>query len=75
MGQWRLVFLIAAANSIVSCIIYMIFGTSKEQPWNQYAKLNTKEREMQELAPVVAKRDNDTENVDDTEKSNFIKER
>lgn len=48
-----------------------MFGTSKEQPWNQYAKLNTKEREMQELAP--AKRDNDAEN--DTEKSNFIRER
>lgn len=53
----------------------MMFGTSKEQPWNQYAKLSTKEREMQELAPVAAKRDNNAENADDTEKSNFIKKR
>lgn len=72
MGQWRLVFLIAAANSIVGSVIYLMFGTSKEQPWNQYTKLNMKEREMQ---IVVVKRDNDVENADDTEKSNFIKER
>lgn len=77
--QWRLVFLIAAANSIVGGIIYMIFGTSEEQPWNQYAKLNTKEQERlapraQELVPRAAvKRDNDAENAD--EKSKFIKER
>jgi len=49
----------------------MIFGTSKEQPWNQYGKLNTKKREMQELAPMAV----DNENADDTEKSNFIRER
>lgn len=71
MEQWRLVFLIAAANSIVGGIIYMMFGTSKKQPWNQYAKLNTKERLTQELVSEVAvKRDND---ADDTEKSKFIK--
>lgn len=52
----------------------MMFGTSKEQPWNQYVKLNTKEREMQELAPVAVKRDNDAENANETEKSNFIKD-
>ncbi|KAL6255754.1 hypothetical protein P5V15_012997 [Pogonomyrmex californicus] len=72
VGQWRLVFLIAAANSIVSCIIYILFGTSKEQPWNQYVNLNTKEREMQELTTETVKHENDAE---DTEKSNFIKER
>jgi len=69
--QWRLVFLIAAANSIASSIIYMMFGTSKEQPWNQYAKLNTKKRKMQELAPMTVS----NENADDIEKSNFIRER
>lgn len=53
----------------------MMFGTSKEQPWNQYAKLSTKEREMQELAPATMKRDNDAEDADDTEKSDFIRER
>lgn len=67
-----MVFLIAAANSIASSILYLMFGTSKEQPWNQYAKLNTKEREMQ---VVAVKRNNDAENADDTKKSNFIKER
>ncbi|XP_029166244.1 putative inorganic phosphate cotransporter [Nylanderia fulva] len=75
VGQWRLVFLIAAVNSIVGGIIYILFGTSKEQPWNQYAKLNLKEQEMQQLAPKAIKSDNTTENVKDTEKANFIEER
>lgn len=75
MGQWRLVFLIAAANSIVGGIIYIIFGTSKEQPWNQYVKLNSKEREMQELTTEAIKSDNGTEKANDIEKINFIKER
>lgn len=69
MEQWRLVFLIAAANSIAGGIIYIIFGTSKEQPWNQYVKLNSKEQEMQKLA---TKSDSGTKN---TEKINFTKER
>lgn len=75
VGQWRLVFLIAAANSIVGGIIYIIFGTSKEQPWNQYVKLNSKEREMQELTTEAIKSDNGTEKANDIEKINFIKER
>ncbi|EFN73550.1 Vesicular glutamate transporter 1 [Camponotus floridanus] len=72
MEQWRLVFLIAAANSIVGGIIYIIFGTSKEQPWNQYVKVNSKEQEMQKLATETIKSDSGTEN---TEKINCIKER
>lgn len=75
MEQWRLVFFIAAANSIAGGIIYVLLGTSKKQPWNQYTKLNLKEREMQKLAPETVKCDNDVENVNDTEKSNFIMER
>lgn len=75
MGQWRLVFLIAAANSITGGIIYILFGTSTAQPWNQYVKLNLKEQEMQKLTPEAIKSDNATENVKDTEKTNFIEER
>ncbi|XP_050466531.1 putative inorganic phosphate cotransporter isoform X2 [Cataglyphis hispanica] len=75
VGQWRLVFLIAAANSIAGGIIYIFFGTSKEQPWNQYVKLNSKEREMQELATKAIKSDNSIENANDTEKINFSEER
>lgn len=72
MEQWRLVFLIAAANSIAGGIIYIIFGTSKEQPWNQYVKVNSKEQEMQKLATETVKSDSGPEN---TEKINCIKER
>lgn len=75
VGQWRLVFLIAAANSIVGGIIYIIIGTSKEQPWNQYVKLDSKEREMKELAPEATKSDNGNGNANDTEKTNFTEER
>lgn len=72
MEQWRLVFLIAAANSIAGGIIYIIFGTSKEQPWNQYVKVNSKEQEMQKLYTETTKSDSGAEN---TEKINCIKER
>lgn len=74
--QWRLVFLIAAANSLAGCVIFLIFGTSKEQPWNQYDKLNSKEQEMEKLAgPEAVKCENETENTSDIEKSKFIEER
>jgi len=72
--QWRLVFFIAAANSIVGGIIYIMLGTSKKQPWNQYTKLNLKEQEMQNLAPKNVKCDNDDKNVNDIEKLNFIED-
>ncbi|XP_015123703.1 sialin isoform X2 [Diachasma alloeum] len=34
IGQWRLVFLIAAANMMIGFIIFMIWGTANEQSWN-----------------------------------------
>ncbi|XP_078046734.1 sialin-like [Augochlora pura] len=50
VSQWRIVFLIAAANSIVGCVIYLIFGTSKEQSWNSYENpVNEEGQEMQKL--------------------------
>lgn len=50
VGQWHIVFLIAGANAIAGCLIYMFGGTSKEQPWNQYDKpKEQKEKEMQSL--------------------------
>ncbi|XP_072755550.1 putative inorganic phosphate cotransporter [Anoplolepis gracilipes] len=72
VGQWRLVFLIAAANSIAGGIIYIIFGTSKQQPWNQYVKLNLKEQEMQKLTTKAIKSANDIENVNNTENINIV---
>lgn len=38
IGQWRLVFLISAANLGLSCIVHLIWGTSEEQPWNKISK-------------------------------------
>ncbi|KAK0182211.1 hypothetical protein PV327_000372 [Microctonus hyperodae] len=34
IGQWRLVFLIAAANLAFGGVAYLIWGTADEQPWN-----------------------------------------
>jgi len=54
-----------------------MFGTSKEQPWNQYAKLNSNKQKMQKLALEAMKCEKvyETESTNDTEKTNFIKER
>lgn len=68
--QWRLVFIIAAANSIVGCIIYILVGSSEEQPWNQHGKLDRKERETQKIKAVKC----DTKTESDNEKSSFIEE-
>ncbi|CAL7935035.1 unnamed protein product [Xylocopa violacea] len=38
VAQWRLVFIISAANSFLGTAVYLLFGTSKEQPWNKYAR-------------------------------------
>ncbi|XP_076752859.1 sialin-like [Xylocopa sonorina] len=56
VAQWRLVFIIAAANSFLGTIVYLLFGTSKEQPWNKQGKSNeAKGQEMEKLTatPVV----------------------
>ncbi|XP_058799273.1 sialin isoform X2 [Phymastichus coffea] len=45
--QWRLVFLISAANLAVSCIVHLIWGTSAEQPWNNHEK-ETNEKDVEE---------------------------
>ncbi|XP_063981973.1 sialin-like isoform X2 [Diachasmimorpha longicaudata] len=34
IGQWKLVFLIAAANMMGGFIVFMIWGTANEQSWN-----------------------------------------
>ncbi|XP_043491303.1 vesicular glutamate transporter 1 isoform X1 [Polistes fuscatus] len=50
VGQWFIVFLIAGANAVAGCLIYLIGGTSKEQPWNQYGQPKEhNEREMLNL--------------------------
>lgn len=50
VAQWRLVFIIAALNPIICTIIYIVWGTADEQPWNKYGKSsNENEREVQKL--------------------------
>ncbi|XP_026673477.1 vesicular glutamate transporter 1 [Ceratina calcarata] len=50
VAQWQLVFIIAALNTISCTIVYVIWGSSDEQPWNSYGKSSQEnEREMQKL--------------------------
>ncbi|KAJ8670111.1 hypothetical protein QAD02_001370 [Eretmocerus hayati] len=45
IGQWRIVFLISAANLGFSCIVHLIWGTSIEQSWNNYSTKDDQEGE------------------------------
>ncbi|XP_044013373.1 sialin [Aphidius gifuensis] len=38
--QWRLVFLIAAANLIFGAVVYQTWGTAEEQTWNNNVKFD-----------------------------------
>ncbi|XP_076647837.1 sialin-like [Halictus rubicundus] len=74
VSQWRTVFLIAAANSIVGCIVYLLFGTSEEQPWNRYKKPNIERgQEMQKLTgtPVIKHEELD-ESTKEPEKDKMV---
>ncbi|CAK9833795.1 Vesicular glutamate transporter 2 [Anthophora retusa] len=77
VSQWRLVFIIAAINSIVGTIVYLTFGTSKEQSWNKYGK-STKEngQEMQKLTKEqIIKSEEGYKQADITEKDGMIAEK
>lgn len=76
VASWRSVFIIAAANSIVGTVIYLILGTSKEQPWNQYGKTaEGKGQEMQKLTEPEAKCDGDGEKKTTIEIENSLQDR
>ncbi|XP_012173723.2 sialin [Bombus terrestris] len=74
VSQWRLVFIIAAVNSIVGTVICLIFGTSKEQPWNKYGKSNKqKAQELQKLtATPFIKIEEENQKKDTTEKDGMV---
>ncbi|XP_012271459.1 putative inorganic phosphate cotransporter [Orussus abietinus] len=69
IGQWRLVFVISAVNLIVSCLIYIFFGSSDEQEWNNPSSTG---REPEELTKVKSKSE---ENADVEEKFPMIAHR
>ncbi|XP_076636872.1 sialin-like isoform X1 [Colletes latitarsis] len=74
IAQWRIVFIIAAANSIVVAVVYMLFGTSQEQPWNKSEKSNIESGpEMQKLTALpVIKYEDAEERTEATEKNGTI---
>lgn len=74
VSQWRIVFIIAAINSIAGTIVYMLFGTSKEQPWNKYGKSDKENgQEMQKLtAKPIVKCEEGNGNTDAHEKEQML---
>ncbi|CAD1473934.1 unnamed protein product, partial [Heterotrigona itama] len=72
VSQWRLVFIIAAINTFVGTVVYLVFGTSKEQPWNKYSKSSKDNgQKLEELTakPIIKIEEGDK---DATEKDRMI---
>lgn len=53
--QWQKVFLISGGASVLGTIVFLIFGTAEEQPWNKYGKSTKNDHEMQKLIamPII----------------------
>ncbi|XP_054016268.1 sialin [Hylaeus anthracinus] len=75
--QWQKVFIIAAANSIASAVVYLLFGTSELQPWNSYGKPSPqKEQEMEKLTDLpVIKCEHVDEKTNGTEKDGILEKK
>ncbi|XP_043273356.1 uncharacterized protein [Venturia canescens] len=57
--QWQLVFLIAAGNLMAGCIVYVLCGTSEEQPWNHQPFGDTEiSQELEKLKPIPKSTEN-----------------
>ena len=50
MGAWRTVFLCAAGVYVVDSVIFLIFGSSKSQPWNEPTLSKEKQSNKEEAA-------------------------
>ncbi|OAD51893.1 Vesicular glutamate transporter 2 [Eufriesea mexicana] len=73
ISQWRLVFIIAAVNSIVGSIMFLAFGTSEEQPWNTYGKLKKEnDQEMQRLTATPFVKCEGNKKVDGMNKNRMV---
>ncbi|XP_066974258.1 sialin-like [Macrobrachium rosenbergii] len=52
IGAWRTVFLTTSVTYFVSCTVFLLFGTSKVQPWN-FPKEEKEKEKKQALNPRV----------------------
>lgn len=69
IGQWRLVFLIAAANLGLSAVVYTIWGTSDEQPWNFSGKPTETSPEALQRLEDKTKKNTESADPDDADGS------
>lgn len=75
MNQWRLVFIISAICSTAGGIVYLFFGTSKEQPWNKYGKPSkVNEQEMQKLTGTTVIKSGEADEKIDTMPKDEVKD-
>ncbi|CAG5058467.1 unnamed protein product [Parnassius apollo] len=53
LSRWRIVFLIIAAASVVTNIIFMLFGTSKREDWDHPDFKDKKDADPEETKPAL----------------------
>jgi len=41
LGQWRIAFLLTAGILLFDCVVFLMFGSGEEQPWNRRAKFRS----------------------------------
>ncbi|XP_066581859.1 sialin [Prorops nasuta] len=63
VSSWKIVYIIAAINSIGGFVVYQIFGSSREQPWNSYEKRVEVENQELQVLNISSSNSNDTNNI------------
>lgn len=52
MNQWNVVFYLAAAIYVLGNLIFIVFGSSEIQPWNNPENANVQKQSEKELTVV-----------------------
>ncbi|XP_053609835.1 uncharacterized protein LOC128674879 [Plodia interpunctella] len=61
VSRWRIVFLLHAGISITSNIIFMIFGSSERQAWDDPDYLDKVKADLEETQPALANKEKEAE--------------
>ncbi|XP_072948852.1 putative inorganic phosphate cotransporter isoform X2 [Epargyreus clarus] len=53
LSRWRIVFLIIAALSVVTNIVFLIFGSAERQPWDDPDFVDRRKADPEEIKPAL----------------------
>ncbi|XP_049873016.1 putative inorganic phosphate cotransporter [Pectinophora gossypiella] len=67
LSRWRIVFLVAAGMSVVTNVVYVMFGSAELQPWDDPDFLDKKVAQPEEMNPVLTQ---EPEKPEKSEKDN-----